>query len=54
MLSPSNRYLWWVDIGWLPNPHPPALLLTLLNRTEGGNKDESQNGRAWKGLLWVT
>lgn len=31
----SCNYLWWVDLGWLPDSHPGALSLPLLKTTGG-------------------
>jgi len=30
--------LWWVELTWLPDAHPAALSLPLLNRVGGKNK----------------
>lgn len=34
----SCNCLWWVDLGWLPDPHLDALLLPLLNTAGGDTK----------------
>jgi len=36
--------LWWTDLGWLPDAHPAALSLPLLNRTRRRKLDGKAHG----------
>jgi len=37
--------LWWVDVDWLPDPHPATLLLPLLSKAGVGYTTKKLTGQ---------